>query len=140
MTGVFTRTLQSKEAGSVPASSIVHERLEDVFLRLRRAACAPFLPRAVLVDFDRCAMVRFRRAAFAAFLTLRRAVDRCLVVAMRLPLSVDRHIDEHVAYQVLLHTETSPDDSLTTLLVDHETASPNGDNRGARLGVGTTRA
>jgi hypothetical protein len=36
--------------------------------RFRLAACAPFFPRAVRVFFGRCAIVRFRLAADAAFL------------------------------------------------------------------------
>ena len=43
----------------------------------RRAAFAPSLPSAVRVFAGRCATVRFRFAAAAAFFTLRRAAVRC---------------------------------------------------------------
>lgn len=50
--------------------------------RLRRAIFAPCLPSAVRVFAGRLAIVRFRRAAVAAFLILRRAALRCFWVAM----------------------------------------------------------
>jgi hypothetical protein len=43
------------------------------------AAC---LPSAVRVFFGSLEIVRFLRAAFAAFLMLRRAAERCLALAM----------------------------------------------------------
>jgi hypothetical protein len=49
---------------------------------LRRATLAPCLPSAVRVRFGRLEIVRLRWAAEAAFLTLRRAADFCLDVAM----------------------------------------------------------
>src|SRR3954462_5581800 len=51
-------------------------------LRLRRAAFAPSLPRAVRVLAGSFEMVRFARAAFAAFLMFRRAAVFCLLDAM----------------------------------------------------------
>jgi hypothetical protein len=52
-------------------------------LRFRLAAFAPSLASAVLVRFGRFATVRFRFAAVAAFLMLRRAAARCFDDAMR---------------------------------------------------------
>jgi hypothetical protein len=52
-------------------------------LRFRLAAFAPSLASAVLVRFGRFATVRFRLAAVAAFLMLRRAAARCFDDAMR---------------------------------------------------------
>jgi hypothetical protein len=48
------------------------------------------LPRAVRVDFGRCAIVRFRLAAVAAFLILRLAAVFCLLLAINssMPLEV----------------------------------------------------
>src|SRR5437899_1175464 len=50
--------------------------------RLRAAAFAPSRPRALRVWAGRLAIVRLARAPACAFLTLRRAVARCLLVAM----------------------------------------------------------
>src|SRR5207302_11102841 len=49
----------------------------------RRAAFAPSLPRAVRVFAGRCATVRFRFAAAAAFLTFRRAAVRCFLLTIK---------------------------------------------------------
>src|SRR6266496_1656311 len=51
-------------------------------VRFFRAALAPFLPRAVRVFLGRCAIVLFRRAAFAAFLMFRFAAARCFLVVI----------------------------------------------------------
>ena len=48
------------------------------YLRFRRAALAPSLPRAVRTRLGKCLTVRFRLAAAAAFFMLRRAAARCL--------------------------------------------------------------
>ena len=55
------------------------------------AAFAPSFPSAVLVCFGRCATVRFRLAAFAAFLIFRRAADRCFDVAISSRFEIGRH-------------------------------------------------
>src|SRR5207302_4587590 len=49
----------------------------------RRAAFAPSLPSAVRVFAGRCATVRFRFAAAAAFFTLRRAAVRCFLLTIK---------------------------------------------------------
>ncbi len=51
-------------------------------LRVARATLAACLPKAVRVDFGRWAIVRFFRAAAAAFLMFLRAADLCLSVAI----------------------------------------------------------
>jgi len=51
-------------------------------LRLLRATLAACFPKAVRVDLGRWAMVRFFRAAAAAFLMFLRAADLCLSVAI----------------------------------------------------------
>jgi len=52
-------------------------------LRLRRfATLAACLPSAVRVFFGKREIVRFLRAAFAAFLMLRRAAALCFLLAM----------------------------------------------------------
>ena len=62
------------------ASKVSRHYVAD--LRFRLAAFAPSLPSAVLVLFGRFATVRFRFAAAAAFLMLRRAAIRCFDDAM----------------------------------------------------------
>jgi hypothetical protein len=57
-----------------------HADLYFDLARFFRAALAPFLPRAVRVFFDKCAIVLFRPAALAAFLMFRFAADRCFLV------------------------------------------------------------
>jgi len=66
----------------------LHRRIEITqspifFLRLRRfATLAACLPSAVRVFFGKREIVRFLRAAFAAFLMLRRAAALCFLLAM----------------------------------------------------------
>ena len=65
----------------------MHRRVETTqapifFLRRRLAILAPCLPKAVRVRLGRREIVRFLRADFAAFLMLRRAAARCLLLAM----------------------------------------------------------
>jgi hypothetical protein len=74
-------------AGSFTRKQIAHERF-------RFAALAASFPSAVRVFFGRCAIVRFRRAAFAAFLTFLRAAERCFGEAI-LPL-LNREVDRCV--------------------------------------------
>jgi hypothetical protein len=62
--------------------ALAHRRLYERARRFLFAALGPSLPSAVLVFFGRCATVRFRLAALAALLMLRRAAERCLAVAM----------------------------------------------------------
>src|SRR5438445_1776672 len=66
----------------IPREDVVAVRLLDKH-ELRRAAFAPSFPSAVRVFFGRCAIVRLRRAAAAAFLMLRRAAARCFPDAIR---------------------------------------------------------
>ena len=56
--------------------------LTDAPVRLRCATAAPCLPSAVRVELGMCAIVFLLLAADCAFLTLRRAVCVCFVVAM----------------------------------------------------------
>ena len=51
--------------------------------RLRFAACAPFLPRAVFTRLGSLLIVPFFLAALAAFLTFFRAAAFCFEEAMR---------------------------------------------------------
>ena len=60
------------------------------FARFFRAALAPSLPRAVRVFFDKCAIVLFRRAALAAFLTFRFAAARRFLVVIFFSEQVSR--------------------------------------------------
>jgi hypothetical protein len=58
-----------------------HIRTGPTYRRLFRfAALAASLPKATRVRFGRCAIVRFRFAAVAAFLTFRRAAAFCAAV------------------------------------------------------------
>ena len=52
------------------------------FLRRLFATLAACLPSAVRVRFGSLEIVRFFRAAFVAFLMLRRAAARCFLLAM----------------------------------------------------------
>lgn len=77
----FRRALMRQDGlcHTVPSSCHREDR------RFRRALLAPCLPNAVLVRLGRCAMLRLRFAAVAAFLMLRRAAVRCLAVAISAP-------------------------------------------------------
>jgi hypothetical protein len=58
----------------------------ELYFRLRLATFAACLPNAVRVRFGSFDIVRFRFAAAAAFLILRRAAARCLADAINTPL------------------------------------------------------
>ena len=62
--------------------------LYAAFFRFCFATLAACLPKAVLVDFGRCAMVRFFFAAVAAFLIFRRAAARCFSLAIFSPYAM----------------------------------------------------
>jgi hypothetical protein len=56
--------------------------LEPYLTRCFFAAFAPSLPRAVRVFFGKCAIVRFRFAAAAAFFMFLRVAARCLALTI----------------------------------------------------------
>src|SRR5438105_2577234 len=68
--------MRSAQPTTIPAAASNHDA------RFLRATLAPCLPSAVRVRLGRCAIVRFRRAAAAAFLMLRRAACFLFVEAM----------------------------------------------------------